>query len=51
MGQTFFGQKVYGEVDLNESTNDKIMPRWERSFISEKNIFQLFEHCKSSRED
>ena len=38
----FFGKKNYGEVVLNRSTNDQIMPRFERSFIiNYKSIFQL----------
>ena len=39
-GQKFFGQKKYGEVVLNWRTNDQIMPRFGRSFINDKCIFQ-----------
>ena len=34
-----FGETIYGEVILNGGTNDKIMSRWGRSFINNKNIF------------
>ena len=36
----FFGQKKYGEVVLNWRTNDQIMPRFGKSFINYKCIFQ-----------
>ena len=36
----FFGKKNYGEVLLNWRTNDQIMPRFGRSFINDKCIFQ-----------
>ena len=39
-GQTFFGQIIYGEVILNGRANDQIIPRWGRSFINDKCIFQ-----------
>ena len=39
--KSFFGQKNYGEVVLNRRTNDQIMPRFGRSFIKDKCIFQL----------
>ena len=32
---------IYGEVILNGRTNVQIMPRWGRSFINDKCIFQL----------
>ena len=38
--KNFFGQKNYGEVVLNWRTNDQIMPRFGRSFINDKCIFQ-----------
>ena len=38
--KNFFGQKNYGEVVLNWRTNDQIMPRFWRSFINDKCIFQ-----------
>ena len=38
--KTFFGQKNYGEFVLNWRTNDQIMPRFGRSFINDKYIFQ-----------
>ena len=38
--KTFFGQKNYGEVVLNRRTNEQIMPRFGRSFINDKYIFQ-----------
>ena len=34
------GVKIYGEVILNGWINDQIMPRWGRSFINNKCIFQ-----------
>ena len=46
-----FGHRIYGEVILNWRTNDQIMPRWQRSFINEKCIFQYPGHCKSLPED
>ena len=36
----FFGQKNYGEVVLNWRANDQIMPRFGKSFINDKCIFQ-----------
>ena len=39
-GTNFFGEKIYGEVFLNGKANDKIMPRWGKSFINDKCIFQ-----------
>ena len=39
-GTNFFGQKNYGEVILNERTNDQVMPRCGRSFINDKYTFQ-----------
>ena len=30
MGENFVGQIMYGEVILNRTTNDQIMPRWGR---------------------
>ena len=38
--KTFLGNKNYGKVFLNRRTNDQIMPRFGRSFISDKCIFQ-----------
>ena len=38
--RTFLGKKNYGEVVLNRRTIDKIMPRFGRSFINDKCIFQ-----------
>ena len=38
--KNFFGQKNYGEVVLNWTTNDQIMPRFGSSFINDKCIFQ-----------
>ena len=49
-GANFFGQNIYGEVVLNGRTNNHIMPRWERSSINDKCVFQESEHCKSSLE-
>ena len=37
--KNLFGQNNYGEVVLNWSTNDQIMPRFGRSFINDKCIF------------
>ena len=37
--KTLLGKKNYGEVILNR-TNDQIMPRFEKSFINDKCIFQ-----------
>ena len=37
--KNLFGQKNYGEVVLNWRTNDQIMPRFGRSFIFDKCIF------------
>ena len=31
-GTNFFRQRIYGEVILNGTTNDQIMPRWGGSF-------------------
>ena len=31
-GTNFFWQRIYGEVILNGTTNDQIMPRWGGSF-------------------
>ena len=39
-GQKLFWAKNYGEVVLNYRTNDEIMPRFGRSFINDKCIFQ-----------
>ena len=39
-GTNFFRQKIYGEVVLSGRTNDQIMPKWVRSFINDKCIFQ-----------
>ena len=39
-GQKLFWAKNYGEVVLNWRTNDQIMPRFGRSFINDKCIFQ-----------
>ena len=44
-GTNFFGQ-IYGEVILNGKINDRIISRWGRSFINDKNIFQSSERCK-----
>ena len=38
-GQNFLGQKNYCEVVPNSSTNDQMMPRFERIFINDKCIF------------
>ena len=38
--KTFLGKKKYGEIVLNWKTTDQIMPRFERSFINDKCIFQ-----------
>ena len=39
--KNFFGQKNYGQVILKWRNNDQIMPRFERSFITNDNyIFQ-----------
>ena len=38
--KTFLGKKNYGEVVLNRRANDQIMPRFGRSFINDKCIFQ-----------
>ena len=40
-GQKLLWEKNYGEVVLNRRTNDQIMPRFGRSFIKDKCIFQL----------
>ena len=39
-GQNLFYVKKHGEVILNWRTNYQIMPRFERSFINDKCIFQ-----------
>ena len=38
--KAFLGKKNYGEVVLNRRTNDRIMPRFGRSSINDKCIFQ-----------
>ena len=38
--KNFFGKKNYGEVVLNRRGNDQIMPRFGRSLINDKCIFQ-----------
>ena len=38
--KTILCKKKYGEVVLNWRTNDQVMPRFERSFINGKCIFQ-----------
>ena len=38
--QKLFWSKKYGEVVLNWRANDQIMPRFGRSFINDKCIFQ-----------
>ena len=38
--KNFFGIKNYEEVVLNWITNDQIMPKFGRSFINDKCIFQ-----------
>ena len=47
LGTNFFGERIYGEVIPNRRTNDQIMPRWGRSFINDKCIFQYSEHRKT----
>ena len=49
--KNIFGQKAYGEVILYGKNNDQIMPKWGKSFITDKSIFQQSEHCKCSLED
>ena len=39
-GQKLFHVKKYGEVVLNWRTNDQVTPRFGRSFINDKCIFQ-----------
>ena len=39
-GPNFFGQRIYGEVILSANSNYKIIPRWGRSFMNDKCIFQ-----------
>ena len=38
--KNFFMQKNYGKGVLNWRTNDQIMPRFGKSFINDKCIFQ-----------